>query len=765
MAESICYGVLDSACTKTVAGELWMQEYLASLTDEERSTLESSQKKSLSTYRFGDGVESKSLECFNVPIIIGKEKVSIEVDVVENKIPLLISKPIMTKLGMKLDFENHEVTVGDQTMKLNTTSSGHCLPISYMTKQECNVTLNAERVIGSTLEEKKRKALKLHRQMCHASSERLQRLLKNAGCVDKEFGKEINNVCENCDFCRKYKRPYSKPVVGFPVAEEFNQIVCIDLKEVRKGALWIVHMIDAATRYTAASLIQSKNKDLVVSHIFQIWIAYFGAPKKFHSDCGGEFCNDVFREMNEKLGIETSTTPVESPFSNGIVERHNKVLYESMMKTMEEMKCDMEIALAWSVSAKNCLQNVSGYSPNQLLTGLNVNLPSILTDKLPAHETPQSETVRKKLLALHSARKNFIAAVSNERIKCALRHPVRTYSEQWYEPGEKVYYKRKNYKGWKGPAKVLAKEGNFVLIRHGNAFYRCHPMKVHSQSASDSSRNTSEVGPIKRCEPQANGNGVYQKNQSNDSNDDDEDDSVVQKETDGELQMMPLDEARTTERNADDDVENKDDAQGAELMESKLDKPKRRTMIEYLLEDGTQSQGTVMNIQPKKNSTYRDWVNIQDVEGNKGSVNWPDIQWWRKKESEQVLLLNNHEVFDPRLDEATEKEMNNLEENHVFEWVEDSGQKRVSTRLVISEKIKDKGESILKARLVARGYEEDKSGMHTDSSTCTKQSLRIVVASTFYWELHSIDSLYPTTCRSVRTWKDMAIEKMYLWAL
>jgi hypothetical protein len=31
----------------------------------------------------------------------------------------------------------------------------------------------------------------------------------------------------------------------------------------------------------------------------------------------------VFHEMNEKLGIETSTTPGESPFSNGKVERGN----------------------------------------------------------------------------------------------------------------------------------------------------------------------------------------------------------------------------------------------------------------------------------------------------------------------------------------------------------------------------------------------------------------------------------------------------------
>ena len=42
--------------------------------------------------------------------------------------------------------------------------------------------------------------------------------------------------------------------------------------------------------------------------IFQIWLAYFGVPEKFHSDCGGEFVNDFFLEMNEKLGIGTYNT-------------------------------------------------------------------------------------------------------------------------------------------------------------------------------------------------------------------------------------------------------------------------------------------------------------------------------------------------------------------------------------------------------------------------------------------------------------------------
>ena len=49
--------------------------------------------------------------------------------------------------------------------------------------------------------------------------------------------------------------------------------------------------------------------------------------------------------MIEKLGVETNTTPGETPFSNQIVENNKKVLYESMMKTMEDA-IDMDTALS-----------------------------------------------------------------------------------------------------------------------------------------------------------------------------------------------------------------------------------------------------------------------------------------------------------------------------------------------------------------------------------------------------------------------------------
>ena len=122
--------------------------------------------------------------------------------------------------------------------------------------------------------------------------------------------------------------------------------------------------------------------------------------------------------MNNQLGIETSTTPGKSAFSNGVIERNNKVLYEVPMKTMEDAKCNMQRALAWPASTKNALQNYGGYSSNQLVFGTYANLTSVITDLTPASESfTSSDIVRQNLNVLHDTRKNFIKTQSSERIK------------------------------------------------------------------------------------------------------------------------------------------------------------------------------------------------------------------------------------------------------------------------------------------------------------------------------------------------------------
>ena len=80
----------------------------------------------------------------------------------------------------------------------------------------------------------------------------------------------------------------------------------------------------------------------------------------------------------------------------------------------------------------------------------------MLTDSLPALAiTTSNEIVRKNLQALHDARKNYIKSENSNRIKRALRHKTRTYSDESFEPRDRVYFKRNGHKGWLGPAVVI----------------------------------------------------------------------------------------------------------------------------------------------------------------------------------------------------------------------------------------------------------------------------------------------------------------------
>ena len=62
--------------------------------------------------------------------------------------------------------------------------------------------------------------------------------------------------------------------------------------------------------------------------------------------------------MKEILNAVTLTTAGESPFSNGTVEHHNLVVSESMKKTIQDVKCLPEVALAWAISAKRTLYKI-----------------------------------------------------------------------------------------------------------------------------------------------------------------------------------------------------------------------------------------------------------------------------------------------------------------------------------------------------------------------------------------------------------------------
>ena len=169
----------------------------------------------------------------------------------------------------------------------------------------------------------------------------------------------------------------------------------------------------------------------------------FGASQKVICDNGGELDSNEFRDLCENFNITVKTTPAYSPWSNGLCEKHNHMLTETVLKVKEDNKCDREAALAWSVCAKNSLINSKGFSPYQFVLGRNVNLPTVLSDNLSALEgQTESPTVAEHLSSLHLARTAFIMAESSEKIRRALHKQTRQTDAVYnYTTGDEVYYK------------------------------------------------------------------------------------------------------------------------------------------------------------------------------------------------------------------------------------------------------------------------------------------------------------------------------------
>ena len=154
--------------------------------------------------------------------------------------------------------------------------------------------------------------------------------MKNAEFLTSEISKLVDEVSEKCVICKTHKRPSPRPVVSLPRATTFNQTVAMDLHSLEKN-IWYFHMIDEFTRFSNAVIIKSKHPDVIIKNFLRNWISIFGSPSKVFSDNGGEFFSREFVDFCENFNIKVSTTPSESPWSNGICERHNAILTDIVL--------------------------------------------------------------------------------------------------------------------------------------------------------------------------------------------------------------------------------------------------------------------------------------------------------------------------------------------------------------------------------------------------------------------------------------------------
>ena len=377
-----------------------------------------------------------SLYKVTLPCVITDIDVSIVTDVVDSDIPLLLSKDSMKRAGTCFNFENDSITMFKKNIPLRCTLSEYYhilitkpLPDKSKSKQ---ILFNKE--ISKNKSEKIKIAIKLHRQFSDPSSKKLCDLVKNAGIRDPEFIKILQVLPNSCEVCIHYKKTEPRPLVGFTLRSYLNENIAMVIKEINDNK--VLHLIDHATRYSVGVRIPRIESSNIINPIFKDWITHFGTLESILTDNDREFNNQSFQNMAQNLNVIVNTTPADSPWSNRLNKRHNEILGEMVKKTQEDTHCSFEIALVWTISAKNTLHSVHGFNPNQLVFRRNPNPTSFLNDKLPALEGVSiSEVVASNLNVMHAARKQFIKCESLEKLRRSLQHQVRTditFIQKWW---------------------------------------------------------------------------------------------------------------------------------------------------------------------------------------------------------------------------------------------------------------------------------------------------------------------------------------------
>ena len=605
-------------------------------------------------------------------------------------------------------------------------------------------------------------AKKLHIQFDHPTSDKLIKLLKNGGYNVKKLAKEVKEVTEKCLICIKRQKPPLRPIVCMPMASKFNECVAIDLKAWNKK--YFLVMVDIATRFCQATVINNKMPSTIIRGLFKCWIALFGAPDKLLSDNGGEFNNHEVRALGEAFNIKIMTTAAESPWSNGICERLNAEIGERVCRIFNEAKCDLELALAWAVSARNALSNKSGYSPNQLVFGFNPAIPDVFNSKLPALEpVTSSEIVRENLTAMHLARRDFIRYESDEKIKRALKHNTRPSRVENLSAGDNIFYKRNDSDEWHGPGVVIGIDNKVVIVKHGGYILRVHTarlvrapigmddttqsenpidvtQKINQEEAISSpdvsfSDEIPSVSSSEECDTNLSdevASGSLDERESGSLDETNSEVVSVTGETHGNRDSERLGESDGEFPRADNHEQSNNS--GGEVTRT-WKTGERFSGVDSVT--GEYVTGRILGRAGKVKGSNRDCYNIVRDNGWRGWYNLKHIKDLSAiPDDKEVTVLFSSNVVD----QAKEKEIQNWRINDVYEEVEDRGQRVISVRWVVTEKVID-GMTKIKARLVARGFEENTESLRKDSPTCSKETVRILLslASLKSWDCHTVD--------------------------
>ena len=284
---------------------------------------------------------------------------------------------------------------------------------------------------------------------------------------------DVSHWCKSCVDCSTRKTPRNRhkaPLLPIPVGGAFERVAvdCLGPFPVsRSGNRYITVFCDYLTKWVEAFATPTVEAHVIARLLIDEIICRHGAPRYLLSDRGTNFLSKLVLEVCKLYGIRKLSTTAFHPATDGLVERFNSTLAQSLsMYVSRDHKdwdtCLPSVLFAYRVSPSE----VTGDTPFYLLYGREVTLP-IDVSLLPPPDPSSS-------IAEHRARivRNIEISqrVAKENIQRAQQKMKAYYDQNAREPkfeiGQRVWVytpkvkpglSKKLLHRWHGPYRIVNK--------------------------------------------------------------------------------------------------------------------------------------------------------------------------------------------------------------------------------------------------------------------------------------------------------------------
>jgi hypothetical protein len=305
---------------------------------------------------------------------------------------------------------------------------------------------------------------KLHVNTGHLPVPQMLAMLKAAGARD-----EVRDFVKNefhCLQCMKQQKPVPHKKATFPKSFTFNKLIGIDyffISFLGKTHAFL-NVICMGTNLQQVALLPGyvggpPNARDTWNLFSKLWLQPFGLPETLICDQGSEFKGHFERGL-EQVGTFQAVIDGAAPWQNGKTERHGSWLKTRLEEelqsgqTIVRSSIELETLAQLVTSHKNRWFHRGGYSPYQLVFGVNPRVPlELLSDDHmiiagaddagadpfeadgPAAEFARAHAIRQR------ARELCIASNLKDRVRLSLSHNM--HQQKQWAPNQWVYVWRK----------------------------------------------------------------------------------------------------------------------------------------------------------------------------------------------------------------------------------------------------------------------------------------------------------------------------------